>query len=165
MTQPQPQPALAPEVPSLSRAALAGRPERPGFRIFVPGACLKVDSKLWTSEQRVHGVFLKGVYLSASEELEALADAQREGKAIAVGVFQVIKSISAVADVVEVASEEGDAERGPGPWKAIPGLEKRPYWEELGPMGRNLFTQGFQLANTPEEAHRAMAQASFRVIG
>lgn len=158
---------IAPEAPGLkSLHAVPARKDREGFAIYLPGECLKRGSRLWTDVQREHGVWLKGIYLTASEEEEAIVEAQREGKTTLVGVYTIRKTLVAIADPLQVVDEEnGEARVAPGPWRAIPALEVRPYWEEIGTMGRTLFTQAYQLAHTPSEAARAVALASFRQVG
>lgn len=155
---------FAPEAPGLkSISALPTRAQRPGWAIFLPGQCLKVDSKLWSQPQREQGVWLKGIFLSASEEEDAISEAQREGKANLVGVYTIRKSLVAIADSIETTDpESGEARLAPGAWRPIPALDLRSYWEELGTQGRGLFTQSYQLANTPSDAARAVALASFR---
>lgn len=159
-------PDLAPEAPGLGQRVLQSRRERAGFATFIPAECLKIGSKLWSEVQREQGVWLKGVYLTASEEEDAIGEAQREGKGGAVGIYQIRKSLVAVADSIAVFDEETQQEKlAPGAWKLIPSLEIRPYWEELGPQGRGLFAQAFQTANTPSDAAREVAKASFRTVG
>jgi hypothetical protein len=157
---------LAPEVSGLSPRALPRRGDRQGFAMFIPGECLKLGSRHWTPEQLAVGVWLKGIFLTASEEEEAIADAQREGRLAAVGLYQIKKSLSALAE--PITTVEADPHTGldhaPGAWKPIPALELRAYWEELGPQGRSLFTQAYQTANTPSEAAREVALRSFRSI-
>lgn len=157
MTQP------APEVPGLSPRALSSLGSRPGFAIFLPGECLKADSKLWNEAQRQSGVFVKGVFLSASEEEEAITEAAREGKAPAAPVYSIRKSLSAISEPMQVEEEEG-TKLAPGAWRVIPALERRAYWDELGPMGRALFVQAYQLANSPSQAVLEVALKSFRVL-
>jgi hypothetical protein len=157
-------PNLAPEVPGLGPRALQGRRDRPGFAAYIPGECLKVDSKLWTPEQREGGIFVRGAFLSASEEEEAIAEAGRENRMVAVGIYQIKKSFVAIADAGFQPDEHGDPQPFPGPWKAIPALELRPYWEELGPQGRSLYAQAYQTAHMPSEAAREVALRSFRTI-
>lgn len=154
----------APEAPGLkSMSAIPARHQRPGWAIFVPGSCLKVDSRLWTEQQREQGVWVKGIFLSASEEEDAISEAQREGKPNLIGVYTIRRTLVAIADSLETADPEtGEKRLAPGAWRPIPALDLRAYWEELGTQGRGLFTQSFQLANTPSDAARAVALASFR---
>lgn len=155
---------IAPEVPSLKNvSSLPSRAQRPGWMILIPGSCLKVDSKLWTLEQREQGVWVKGIFLSASEEEEAISEAQRAGQANLIGVYTIRKSLAAVADSCETTDPEtGEKRQAPGAWRPIPALELRPYWEELGTQGRGLFTQSYQLANTVSQEALAVALNSFR---
>lgn len=156
----------APEVPSIGSVhAVPSRKDRDGFAIFVPGECLKRGSRLWTDAQREQGIWLKGIYLSASEEEEAIMEAQREGKGPLLIAYTVRKTLVAVADPIRVVdTETGEEKVSPGPWRSIPALEIRPYWEEIGGMGRTFYTQAYQLAHTPSEAARAVALASFRQV-
>lgn len=160
MTQP------APEVPSLKSVhAVPSRKDREGFAIFVPGECLKRGSRHWTDAQREQGVWLKGIYLTASEEEEAIVEAQREGKGALLVAYTIRKTLAGIADPLRVVDQEtGEEKIAPGPWRAIPALELRPYWEEIGSMGRTIYTQAYQLAHTPSEAARAVALASFRQV-
>lgn len=160
MTQP------APDVPGLKAiSAVPSRKDRDGFAIFIPGECLKRGSRLWTDAQREQGVWLKGIFLAASEEEEAILEAQREGKAALLVAYTIRRTLAAVADALTITDEEtGEEKIAPGPWRAIPALEMRPYWEEIGSQGRTIYTQAYQLAHTPSEAARAVALASFRLV-
>lgn len=70
---------------------------------------------------------------------------------------------------VEVTAPDGSTETvdqpSPGPLAKVPDLEKKAFWEELGPHGRSLAVMAFNTANTPSEAARAAAMASFRLAG
>lgn len=157
------QPAIAPEVPSLTTRSLSSLAARPGFAIFLPGECLKADSKLWNEAHRQSGVFVKGVFLTPSEEEDAITEAAREGKAPAAPVYSIRKSLAAISDPISVEDEEG-TKPAPSAWRVIPVLERRAYWDELGPMGRALFVQAYQLANSPSQAVLEVALKSFRVL-
>lgn len=150
---------IAPEVPGLSRAALAGGLNRPGYRFFLAGHLLSPASKVWTEEQRARGVFVRMVYLTASEEERCLSEGEAKGKHS--GIAQIRASVQALADVID--GEDG--EPAPGPWKTIPVLEKDPYWEALGAQGRQLAGAAFNMANAPDEGAREAMKASFRIIG
>lgn len=155
-------PPFAAEPPGLGADALGAPPQsRPGFAVFVPGECLKLDAQGWSLAQRDHGVWVKGVYLTASEEEEAISDAHREGRLGAVISYQIRKSLFAVADSIQ--GEDGMI--GPGAWRRLTVFTQRPCWDELGPKGRVIFTQAYQLAHTPSQAAREVAQRSFRLVG
>jgi hypothetical protein len=71
----------------------------------------------------------------------------------------------AIADPMTARDEEnGEESTVPGPWRPIPALEVRAYWEEIGSMGRAIFSQAYTLAHTPSAAARAVALASFRQV-
>lgn len=157
---------MAPEVPGLkSMSALPARYQREGFALFIPGECLKKGSRHWTPEQKEHGVWLKGIFLSASEEEDALVEATREGKGQLASVYTIRKTMAAVADsILSEDPETGAARPSPGAWRPIPALELRPYWEEIGTVGRTIFTQAYQFAHTPSKEAQAVALASFRTV-
>lgn len=157
---------IAPEVPGLkAMSAAPARYQREGFALYIPGECLKRDSRLWSQQQREQGVWLKGIFLSASEEEDALMEAIRENKGALASVYTIRKTLAAIAESLEAEDPEtGDRRPAPGAWKPIPGLELRPYWEEIGSMGRTLYTQAYQHAHTPSEGARALALASFRTV-
>lgn len=159
-------PELAPEVPGLGRAALSGLANRPGFAILIPGECLKPDSKLWSDEQRERGVWVKGIFLSASEEEACIVDAGREGKLAAIGLYNMRRSLHAIADPIAYDDPEApDGKgRGPGSWSLIPTLDRRAYWEDLGAQGRGVFATAYQLANSPSQAAQEVALKSFRSV-
>lgn len=156
----------APEVQGIKGlSALPSRASREGFAIFVPGECLKRGSHHWSDAQKEGGVWLKGIYLTASEEEEAVSESQREGKPALVGIYTIRKALVAIAEPLTARDDEtGEESTVPGPWRPIPALEIRAYWEEIGSMGRGLFSQAYTLAHTPSAAARAVALASFRQI-
>jgi hypothetical protein len=136
--------------------------DRPGYEIFVPGACLKIGSKMWDQDHRKDGVWLRMVYLTASEEIEALNEAQRAGAMVVAQTFTARKSVVAIASA---KAPDDDGVRGMGEWKRVPKLDAPAVWEELGFQGRNIAYQAFNLANSASEENREAALKSFRVVG
>lgn len=154
MTQP------APEVPGLSRTALSGGAAgRPGYCFLILGHLLSPVARVWTEEQRNRGVFVRMVYLTASEEERCLSEGEAKGKHS--GIAQIRASVQAIGDVV--TDDEGQPV--PGGWKFIPALEKDAYWEALGAQGRQLAGAAFNMANAPDEEGRQAMKNSFRVVG
>lgn len=164
-------PAIAPQRQGLAPGASAPTAlERPGFSIFIAGSMLKPGSTHWTEAQRETGIWVRGIYLTAMEEEAAIVEAQRDNKLPAIGLYQFRRSFVAVADShLEAAGLDDDGnerfQRAPGTWQRVPVTSQRGYWEELGPQGRQMFSQAYQLAHTPSEAERAASLASFRLEG
>lgn len=132
--------------------------QRPGYRFFLPGRLLHPASRVWTEEQRKNGIFVRMVFLTATEEERCLSEGDNKGKHS--GIAQIRTSFQAFADVVG----EGE-EAGPGPWKAISDIDRNGYWEALGSQGRQLAGAAFNLANAPDEEGRKAMKDSFRILG
>lgn len=142
--------------------------DRPGYEIHIPGECLKPGSRTWNDAQRAGGIWLRMIYLTSTEEEEVLTEAQRAGSMVLANGIQIRRSVSEIADNVPEKVEQGEevVERpAPGPFKKIAVLDRRAFWEELGGQGRSLAIYAFNQANTPSEAAREAATASFRVAG
>jgi hypothetical protein len=153
------------EVPGVTPGQL---PARPGYEIHIPGECLKPGSRLWTDEQRAGGIWLRMVYLTSSEEEEVILEAQRAGSMALANGIQIRRSVHEVADNAPERIEDGEraiVRPAPGPFKKIAALDRRAFWEELGGQGRTFVIYAFNQANTPSEAAREAATASFRVSG
>lgn len=122
---------------------------------------------MWSDAQREAGIWLRMVYLTSSEEEEVILEASRAGLVLA-NTFQVRRSIQQMADSSLVQIEQADGvvtQPAPGPFKKIAVMDRRAFWEEIGGVGRSIALLAFNLANTPSEAARVIATASFRVTG
>lgn len=118
---------------------------RPGWEFDIPGKLLEIDSARWTPEQKQTGVHIRCVFPTPDDEKRSIGEAIAEGNAGAAVLFQVRNSLS-----------ELDG-------KVIPYLERELVWKALGPQGRALAIEFYQLANKPDEEAQAQARASFRV--
>lgn len=119
--------------------------KRPGWEFRIPGALLKIDSKRWTPEQRQAGILVRCVYPVPAEERRALGEALAEGNGGAVVFNQVRNSLSEVDGV------------------GIQFLEREMVWDAIGPNGRQLVIEFYNLASTPDKGAMDEARKSFRV--
>lgn len=164
---------MADNMVSVPEVKLGAKIERPGYEILIPGECLKPGSKMWSEEQRANGIWLSLVLLTSTEEEACLGEAQRSNNFAAINYIQTRKALVAMAPnvpvSVEVTAADGSSQMveqpSPGPFARVPDLEKKAFWEELGPHGRSMAVMAFNTANTPSEAARAAAMASFRLAG
>lgn len=140
-------------------APAPAKKERPGFMVLVPGECLRPASRMWNDAQRASGVWIKLVYLTASEEEQALTEAVRTGNAAATGLYQVKRSLAAVADNL---SDENGGDT-PGELRGVPHLERDGLWEELGQKGRALVLAAYNQGVSPSEEAVQRSAQSFRI--
>ncbi len=120
---------------------------RAGYTFRVLGRCLKPGDPLWTDAQRRDGVIVKMVYLTSTEERNAIRRAIADGAPSDAALNHMKAALFAI---------DG---------KKIGHLEVEDAWEALGPLGRNITASAFQLANAPAEEAMAAMRASFSATG
>ena len=135
------------EVPAAASVPQASALTRPGYGFKIPGVCLEPGAPLWSDAQRRDGIWLEMVYLTPSEEEDAINVAVSNGKIGSAPFLQMRRSLWAIDGA------------------KINHADREFVWKYLGVQGRQLAQVGFQMANTPSAEVREVMAASFRVTG
>jgi hypothetical protein len=146
--------------------------ERSGWVFRIPGELLKAESETWSEEMRKHGIWLRCVRPTASEELAVYSEAEALRSSLALAVLRARQSMARVQVAVPAGEpkEQEDkslvqayADPDPGAWQSIAHEDKPVFWEELGDAARDAVVTVWGLANAKDGAAARSVVDSFRV--